>query len=143
MGTDIYGWIEVHDYLYPGNWVGVVKVDAPLILNGRNKQMYAFLFSVNAVYEDALAKNRGMPENVSSEFKATQNELAGHSVSWIEWEELSGIKWAERASRNIEGLQEKYIVVDDDFEVILTGGWELIFNLMRTLSIFHGSKNVR
>ncbi len=142
MGLDIYGWIEIKDRL-DDVWVGAVKVDSELMIDDRNQGMNIFLFSVQFIYEDALAGKRGIPDDASPEYKELEAERGG-GHSWIYWQELEHLTWSERlVAVDDDPYTERYLMVEPDFKVDLTGGWELIFALMKTLAEFHGSERVR
>lgn len=141
MGVDIYGWIEFKEQ-FDGTWFGAVKIDTSLILSDRNKAMTTFLFEGYAYYGKALASQRGIPEDASKEFLDLSKEMMGGGFSWIRWDELEKIQWSEKFDLTAE-IIVKTIQAEPDFEVEMTGGWMLIFDLMSTLAKYHGAENVR
>jgi hypothetical protein len=142
MGIDIAGWIEIKDHL-DDKWIGAVKIGGELIHDDRNYPMQAFLFGIhNPQYENVLASHRGLPHDVSEEAKQSSIAYGEHSHSWITWDELEKLEWQERQrSHGLDTYREKYLATDE--EVILTGGWNLIFDLMRTLAEYHKANHVR
>ena len=141
MSSEIFGWIEIRENL-DEIWVAAVKISTPLLRHG-DKIMETFLFSARTVYEDALVGRRGIPDDVSPEFKELNTIEEGGMHSWICWHELEHLVWEERQVETKDPYTEKYLMVEPDFKVVLTGGWELIFALMKTLSEFHGAERVR
>ncbi len=139
MGVDIYGWIEFK-LRYDNSWRGAVKVDS-LLINDRNKYMHAFLFNAYGSFAEAIANQRGIPDNASKEFKALAQEELGGGFSWIRWDELEKIQWSEKIDLTTKRPVKYIQVVDEEIEV--TGGWMLIFDLMSTLAKYHGAGNVR
>ncbi len=88
MGTDIHGFIEVHEN---GHWTAKGDVDLD-----RNYVLFGCLFGVrNRGNFRPLFPNRGLPEGISQETQALQKYC--HSHSWASYAELAAIDPEEEA----------------------------------------------
>jgi hypothetical protein len=138
MGIDIYGWIEIKNI--EDSWIGAVKINPNLMNYDRNKAMMGLLFSPYTDYPNAIAANRGLPQYASEE---ASSEKDGFNHSWISWAEIQKLDWQERKNTVNGEFLERFIWIDENTEVVLTGGWKLIFELMGTLVKYHGIDKVR
>jgi hypothetical protein len=87
-------------YLPPDTWSGLIRV-APFA--DRNYEVFSWLFGVRNHGEFApLAAQRGLPEDVSEETKASYEAAVTaygreyHAPTWITWAEIDAIDWDER-----------------------------------------------
>jgi hypothetical protein len=142
MGIDIAGWIEIKDHL-DDKWIGAVKIGGELIHDDRNYPMQAFLFGIhNPQYENVLASHRGLPHDISEDARKSAVVPSWHSYSWITWDELENLEWKEsQRGYGIDMRTEKHLTTNE--EVVMSGGWYLIFDLMRTLAEYHKANHVR
>ena len=92
MGCDIHATIEVkEDYLK--HWVGIIKG----IEIDRQYCLFTVLANVRNMNKERDQNNvpisnpRGIPEDVSFEFREEQENFGGdsHSISWVTFEELA------------------------------------------------------
>jgi hypothetical protein len=139
MGIDIYGWIEIQ--AIDETWIGAIKISPVLMNHDRNKAMMSFLFNSYSQYQNAIAANRSLPQDSSKEVMA---EKEGFKQSWISWTEIQQLEWQERRITTEQGeFLERFIQIDENTEIVITGGWKLIFELMETLAKYHGVDKVR
>jgi hypothetical protein len=124
MGIDIYGWIEIQEI--DETWIGAVKINPSLMGHDRNKMMMGFLFSLYTEYPNAIAANRGLPQDSSQEVRTEQE---GFKHSWISLAEIQKIEWQERKLRtNQSEFLQPFKQIDENTEIVITGGWKLILN---------------
>jgi hypothetical protein len=111
MGTDIGGWIEIKTY---NTWFATVQL---IPIMQRNYRMFDFLFGGRSDnYDDAIAGNRGMPDDLSKEAK--------YCETWIAWSELQNIDWSKH-------------------EDIMSDDWRDLFKIMKILADNGISHDVR
>ncbi|MEO1286188.1 MAG: hypothetical protein AAFV93_00360 [Chloroflexota bacterium] len=145
MGLDIEGWIEVYDAI-EDSWIGAVELTSELLYQDRNPVLMNILFGVRSNNTPAIARNRGIPDNASKRVQeafAMAYENALHSHTWICLDEIRMIEWLEE-NQLVEGkpVKQKYIM-DGNYKVYLTGGFNLIFDMMELLAKYHSDDNVR
>jgi hypothetical protein len=153
MGTDIYGWVEIHQAGWP-EWDGAIRIDD---IVQRAYGMFASLFGVrNGDPEHvtavgrfrAIAPGRGMPPDVSPSYP--RETTHGEGQSWALWSELAAIDWEEEGERYIveewpgrmysePGPGRRRERRGDYF----ASGWETLFRLMEVLAEQFGADNVR
>ncbi len=130
MGCDIYGWVEVNTWPKVEFWEPIINCD----FLRRNYNMFAYLFGVrNYMNINPIAKERGLPENVSEEYADRFKDNPDiHSTSWISLEELNKIDW-----NNIEGEEGEKLDLISDLS------WRVFFDLIKILGEKYGVDNVR
>ena len=102
MSTDIAGWVEIKRNEH---WSGAVRIQKII---RRNYQMFDFLFGGRSDnYDEAIAGNRGIPDDISSEVEFCE--------TWMGVEEIQAIDW------------EKH-------EDIVTNDWKGLFKIMAVLA---------
>jgi hypothetical protein len=112
MSTDIAGWVEIkrNDI-----WFGIVRL---LPIMRRNYKMFDFLFGGRSDnYDDAIAGNRGTPDDLSDDAKP-------YCETWIMWSEIQAIDWSKH-------------------EDIMSDDWRDLFKIMKILAENGFSHDVR
>lgn len=98
MGCDIHGYIEVKKSDWADYWDACMDIKSII---GRNYSMFATLFGVRNYDEfNAVAPDRGLPQNVSDEVKADFETWGcdAHSPSFITLQEFKNINWDEHGT---------------------------------------------
>lgn len=140
MGLDVRGWIEVYDDFFE-EWIGTVEVTSKLMNADQNKFLMDYVFGHRtAPPPQSVIPPRGMPEDASKRAMTSYEELRGGGNTWALWSELKDLPWEDRT---VEGRTYKRIPLGGVYEVVLTGGWKLIFELMETLAKYHSDNTVR
>lgn len=126
MAWNIDGWLEINETGDSDAWMVLVELDENLDAGlDREYGILSSFFGVKAKEsEKAIAANRGLPENVSTEIRKHSDSCAGsvHGHTWINYQEI----------------------VDSDCQTdSLCDSWKTILACMARLAEEYGNENVR